>query len=79
VSSESGSPSSTPTSSPAKAAKKPDLVSIPAMAVLAACVIAAMGNSRGDPVLTWMVPLGLVGAALAFVAWKSWQARRQAS
>jgi hypothetical protein len=57
-------------------AKKPDLITLPGLAILVACVVAGLGNSRGSAVLTWQVPLALVALALAFAGWRALSARR---
>jgi hypothetical protein len=56
-------------------AKKPDLVTLPGLAILVACVVAALGNSRGSPLLTWQLPLALVAAAGAYASWRAFRAR----
>jgi hypothetical protein len=66
------------TDSPAptrNAAKKPDLVSAPMTAVLVACVVAALGYSKGNALLTWPVPLGIVVLAVAYTAFRAMRAR----
>jgi len=64
------------TSPPAAAAKKVDLISAPTVAVLVACVLAAMGNSRDSALLTWQLPVGLVALSLVYVGIRWLRARR---
>jgi hypothetical protein len=68
----SGIESPTPAGKPAK---KPDLVSAPMTSVLVACVVAALGYSRGSELLTWQVPLGLVVLAVAYTAFRVMRSR----
>ena len=68
----SGTELPTPTGKPAK---KPDLVSAPSAAVLVACVVAAMGYSKGNELLTWPVPIGLVVLVVAYTAFRAMRAR----
>jgi hypothetical protein len=63
---------SSPTQS---AAKKPDYITIPMVAVLAAVVIGALGHSRDSALLTWQVPLAVVVAAVAWVAFRAARAK----
>lgn len=69
MSSETHAP--TPTSKP----KKPDLVSLPMTSVLVACVVATLGYGRGNAVLTWQLPLGIVVLAAAWTAFRARRAR----
>ena len=69
-------PSASPQPSATSSARKVDLVTAPGVALLASCVIAALGNSRGSELLTWQVPLGLMALALAWVGVKALRARR---
>jgi hypothetical protein len=57
-------------------AKKPDLVTLPMFAVLAACVVGAIGNSKGSTLLTWQVPVGLVVLAFVVVGFRALRAKR---
>jgi hypothetical protein len=72
-------PPSGPTSTKPADAKKVDLVSAPTLAVLVACVLAAMGNSRGSALLTWQLPVGLVALSLAYVGIRWLRARGTAA
>jgi hypothetical protein len=65
----------TPASEP-DPAKKPDLVTLPGLAILVACVVAALGNSRGSAILTWQLPLALIAAAVVYAGWRALRARR---
>jgi len=70
MSSRTDSP--TPTDKPAR---KPDLVSAPMISVLVACVVAALGYSKGNAMLTWQVPVGIVALAVAYTAFQAMRAR----
>ena len=63
-------------SPPQPSAKKVDFVTAPAAAMLVACVLAALGNSRGSALLTWQLPLGLMALAFVYVGATALRARR---
>jgi hypothetical protein len=68
---------SAPAATPAKTpVKKVDVVSAPTVAILVACVLAAMGNSRESALLTWQLPVALVALSLAYVGFQLLRARR---
>ena len=70
-------PSDSKLSAPAQGStKKPDLVTLPMFAVLAACVVGAIGNSKGSTLLTWQVPIGLVVLACAIAGLRARRAKR---
>jgi hypothetical protein len=58
-------------------ARKADLVTLPTVAMLVGCVLAALGNSRGSALLTWQLPLGLIALAVAYVGLRALRARRK--
>ena len=68
-------PSASPQPSATSSARKVDLVTAPGVALLASCVIAALGNSRGSELLTWQVPIGIVVLAAAYTAFRVMRAR----
>lgn len=55
-------------SAPSGPAKKPDRSTVPMLALLVACVVAAYGFSSESALWRWQMPLALVvfGAAWAF-------------
>jgi hypothetical protein len=69
-------PASSPTPK-APARSKVDLVSAPCAAILAACVLAGLGQSRESELLLWQLPLALVVASVAYVGFRARQARRR--
>jgi hypothetical protein len=70
-----GQASSPTPQAPAK--PKVDLVSAPCVAILAACVLAGLGQSRDSELLLWQLPLALVVASVAYVGFRARQARRK--
>jgi hypothetical protein len=56
-------------------AKKPDFITLPMVALLAAVVIGAIGHSKESALLTWQVPLALLVAAFAWVAFRAARAK----
>jgi hypothetical protein len=44
-------------------------------AVLAACVVAALGYSKGSELLTWQVPVAVVALAVAWTAFRVMRTR----
>ncbi len=69
-------PSSSPTAHvPGK--QKVDLVTAPCMTLIAATVIAGLGQSRDSELLLWQLPLALVAVSIAYVGFRARQARRK--
>jgi hypothetical protein len=44
-------------------------------AVLVACVVAALGYSRGSELLTWQAPVAIVALAAAYTAFRAMRSR----